>query len=147
MSKIKDFFVMDFTIFSVLVLIQSFLHQIGIVEDFHSHVTLQYFILSSILAGMELLIDLILRITSTILRMLASIVNALIWVYCLGGLVFQWFPFNLKWILITVGLTVVITTVLFFVTGIFSARQAAEQINRIITRKKYYEGHMDNENR
>lgn len=136
MSKMRTFFIMNFTIYAVLVLLQSLLHLVGIVEDFNSVIVSQYFILSSLLAGVDLFLNNFLRYKSAFCRMIVSTVIVLPIVIFMGGVVLHWFSFKTKWIVLCIALTIVIEIILYFITGMFSAKKAAEQINQVIRQKK-----------
>ncbi len=136
MSKIRTFFIMNFTIYAVLVLLQALLHLAGIVEDFNSVIVSQYFILSSLLAGVDLVINTFLRLKSALFRMVVSTGIVVPIVLFMGGVVLRWFSFKTKWVVLSIALTISIETVLYLTTGMFSAKKAAAQINQVIRQKK-----------
>ncbi|TCL59844.1 hypothetical protein EDD76_10331 [Kineothrix alysoides] len=136
MYKIQTFLIMNFTIYAVLVLLQALLHLVGITEDFNSVIVSQYFILSSLLAVVELCIRTFLRFKSSLCQMIASTASVLPIVLFMGGVVLHWFSLKAKWIVLCTVITISIEIILYFITGMFSAKRAAEQINRVIRQKK-----------
>lgn len=136
MRKLRTYFIINFTIFALLVLLQALMHQIGIVDDFNSGIVIQYFIISSLLSATVILINLSLSKLPVLARMLVTIAAAFLEVVLLGGGLMHWYTIRTKWILITFFLCVVITVLMYIITGVFATIHTADQINHSIQLKR-----------
>lgn len=136
MRKLQRFFTIVFTIFGLLVILQAVLHQAAIVEEFNSMIVIQYFIVSNMLAVTERLLQVWLHKLPVLVRLSATIAAAFFEVILVGGVLMHWYTIRTKWVLLSLMLSVVITVVLYFITGVFETKHTAEQINRVIQVKR-----------
>lgn len=136
MRKIQNYFVIDFTIFALLVLLQALMHQAGIVDYFDSRIVIQYFIISSLLSATKILINYSLCKLSVVVRLFVTIAAAFLEVVLIGGGAMHWYTIRTKWVLLSLALCVIITVLLYLITDVYTTKRTAEQINCSIKVKR-----------
>ena len=136
MKRLRSFFTINFTIYAALILLQAILDKMNIIIGFDSTTALQYFTLSTLLSLMTIIMDKVIKFKSAIYRIVTTIICATLIVIILGDLLFKWFTISLKWISLSSMISIVITIILYFITGHIFAVQTADHINRVIEHKK-----------
>lgn len=145
-KKIKEYFVLDAVVFTIMTVVLSAVYKIMDIDVSTSisypDLIFQYFAVTSTMAVLFLLADIFLGSKSKLTNTILSICIVVGTVFIEGGYFFRWFTFNLLTIILVLA---VIIVVYFSVYFIMFARNL-EDSNEINEKLKKIQEEQDEEN-